>query len=85
MSNEITGGDVMSYLLPNGGWSIHGEDFSTVIFDEGAKTITEAEFKAGFSTYSAWKTEQDAAKIEAKAALLARLGITAEEAALLLG
>ena len=84
MSIEITGGDVMSYLLPNGGWSIHGEDFSTVIFDEGVDTITEAEFKAGFATYAAWKKQQDEAKATEKAALLARLGITADEAALLL-
>jgi hypothetical protein len=85
MTNQITGGDVMTYLLPDGGWSIHGEDFSTVIFDEGAKTITEAEFKAGFDTYASWKSQQDASKAEAKAALLERLGITEAEAKLLLG
>lgn len=85
MDNKITGGDVMSHLLPNGGWSIAGEDFSTVVFDDGVETITEAEFKAGFASYAAWKKDQDDKKAEAKAALLDRLGITAEEAALLLG
>lgn len=84
MINQITGGDVMSYLLPHGGWSIHGEDFCTVIFDEGAETITEAEFIAGFSSYAAWKQEQDQIKANAKTALLDRLGITAAEAKLLL-
>ncbi len=84
MTNKITGGDVMSYLLPNGGWSIHGENFSSVIFDEGVETITEAEFEAGFATYAAWKAEQDLIKTNKKTALLNRLGITADEAALLL-
>ena len=80
----ITGGDVMTHLLPNGGWSIHGEDFDTVIFDAGVETITKEQFLDGFSTYAAWKSEQDDAKATAKAALLERLGITAEEAQLLL-
>lgn len=85
MSNQVTGGDVMSYLLPNGGWSIYGEDFSSVIFDPGAETITEAEFKAGFNTYASWKSQQDQNKAAEKSALLERLGITADEAKLLLG
>jgi hypothetical protein len=84
MENKITGGDVMSYLLPNGGWSIHGEDFSTVIFYGDAETITEAQFNAGFTTYAAWKAEQELIKANTKVALLDRLGITADEAALLL-
>ena len=84
MDNKITGGDVMSYLLPNGGWSIRDEDFSTVVFDEGVDTITEAEFQAGFASYAAWKAEQDLIKANTKADLLDRLGITADEAKLLL-
>lgn len=80
----ITGGDVMTHLLPNGGWSIHGEDFDSVIFDAGVETITKEQFEAGFKTYAAWKEKQDAEKATAKAALLERLGITADEATLLL-
>ena len=80
----ITGGDVMTYLLPEGGWSIHGEDFDTVIFDKGVKTITKAEFEAGFDSYAVWKTNQDAINSAAKLALLNRLGITEAEAKLLL-
>ena len=81
---QITGGDVMSYLLPNGGWSIHGDDFDTVIFDKGAQKITKAEFEAGFTSYAAWKTNQEAEKAATKSALLSRLGITEDEAKLLL-
>ena len=42
------------------------------------------EYEAGFAKYDAWKSEQDATKAAQKAALLDRLGITADEAKLLL-
>ena len=77
------GVDVLSMLIPTGGWYISGDDWETVQFIE-ATPITKAEFEAGFAQYDAWKAEQDA-KVEAdKAALLAKLGITADEAKLLL-
>jgi hypothetical protein len=79
-----TSSDVLSMLIPTGGWVTSGNDWSGVQFIE-AKPITEAQFNAGFAQFDAWKAEQDAAKVSAKAALLAKLGITAEEAALLLG
>lgn len=77
-------GQVLSMLLPDGGYVIHGEDFDSIVYDEGITPITKAAFTAGFAAYDAWKSQQDQAKAEAKAALLARLGMTAEEAALLL-
>ena len=49
-----------------------------------SEPITEAEFNAGFAKYDAWKAEQEASKAEAKAAVLERLGITEEEAKLIL-
>ena len=78
------GSDVLTMLIPNGGWVMYGEDFEGIQFIE-ATPITKAEFEAGFAQYDAWKTEQDASKATAKAALLNKLGITAEEAQLLLG
>jgi len=79
-----TGGDVLSMLIPTGGWVIYGDDFDSIIYDEGVTPITKAAFTAGFAQFDAWKSQQDQTKAEAKAALLARLGMTAEEAALLL-
>lgn len=79
-----TSAEVISMLLPNGGWVLTGQDFSGLTFIE-ADPITEEEFNAGFAVYDAWKAEQEATKAAAKAALLERLGITADEAALLLG
>jgi hypothetical protein len=79
-----TSAEVLSMLLPNGGWVLTGDDFSGLQFIE-AQPITEEEFNAGFAKYDAWKAEQDAKKAADKAAILDRLGITAEEAALILG
>lgn len=78
-----TGAEVLQQLLPDGGWTISGDDFEGIDF-HGGKTITQAEFLAGFSNADAYKAQQDAAKAQARAALLAKLGISAEEAALLL-
>ena len=78
-----TGKDVLKMLLPEGGWSISGYDWEGVQFHE-CEPITKEQYEAGFARYDAWKAEQDAAQAAAKAALLDRLGITADEAKLLL-
>jgi hypothetical protein len=79
------GGQVLSMLIPTGGFVIYGDDFDSIIYDEGVTPITKKQFEDGFSAYDAWKAQQDQAKAETKAALLDRLGITADEVALLLG
>ena len=78
-----TGSEVLNMLIPNGGWTITGYDWDGVQFHE-CEPITKSQFEAGFAQYDAWKTEQEATKQTAKAVLLDRLGITAEEAKLLL-
>jgi len=72
------GYEVLKMLYPNGGWAIYGEDYEGIKFIE-CEPITKAEFETGFAQYDAWKAEQDAAKAQAKAALLKRLGLTQEE------
>jgi hypothetical protein len=49
-----------------------------------AQPITKEQFEAGFAQYDAWKAQQDSDKAAVKQALLDKLGITAEEATLLL-
>lgn len=78
-----TGADVLRFLIPTGGWAISGNDWEGVQFLE-AEPITKEQFEAGFAQYDAWKAEQDAAQSAAKSALLDRLGITEDEAKLLL-
>ncbi len=77
------GDQVLTFLIPNGGWCISGDDYEGIQFLD-CEPISKAEFEAGFAQYDAWKAEEDSAKATQKAALLDRLGITEEEAKLLL-
>jgi hypothetical protein len=77
------GSEVLRFLIPEGGWVITEDEYESIQFIE-ATPITKAQFEAGFAQYDAWKAEQDAKAEADKAALLAKLGITADEAKLLL-
>ena len=77
------GSEVLSMLIPAGGWILVGDDYEGITFLE-CDSITKAQFTAGFAKYDAWKAEQDAKATTDKVALLAKLGITADEAKLLL-
>lgn len=79
----VTGSRVLEMLIPQGGWVITGNDYEGIQFLE-CEPISKAEFEAGFAQYEAWQAEQDAAQATEKQALLNRLGITADEARLLL-
>jgi len=75
------GGDVLSMLIPNGGWYIVGDDYESIKFLE-CEPITKKQFTDGFAKYDAWKAKQDQAKITAKEtaqAKLAALGLTVED------
>ena len=78
-----TGAEVLEMLIPTGGWVITGDDWESVQFLE-AKPITKAQFEAGFAAFDAWKETQAQNKASEKSALLAKLGITDDEAKLLL-
>jgi len=78
------GAEVLTMLIPNGGWVMSGNDYEGITFLE-CEPITKAEFDAGFAQYDAWKAEQNAKAAADKAALLARLGLTADEFKTLLG
>ena len=77
------GNEVLEMLIPQGGWILVGDEYEGIQFLE-CEPITKAQFEAGFAQYDAWKAEQDSAKAAQKAALLERLGITEDEAKLLL-
>ena len=79
-----TGGDVLSMLCPLGGWVIYGDDFKSIIWVDERPRCTNTEFEAGFAQYDIYKAAQDAKAATDKAALLAKLGISADEAKLLL-
>ena len=61
METKINAGDVLSFLLPEGGWAIVGEDFDNIQWlDETKPRCTKAEFTAGFAAYNAWKVQENA-------------------------
>ena len=74
---------VLEMLIPQGGWAMTGDEYEGIEWFE-CQPITKAQFEAGFAQYDSWKAEQDSKAAADKAALLAKLGITADEAKLLL-
>jgi len=79
-----TGTNSLFMLRPEGGWVIYGDDFDSIVYDKGTKAVTKSEFESGFLLYDSWFAQQQADKEAEKAALLAKLGITKDEAKLLL-
>ena len=81
-----TGTDVLNMLLPQGGWILSGDTFDGITWVDERPRCTEAEFKAGFAQYDAWKAEQttkaEAAKATAQGKLEA-LGLTVDDLAAL--
>lgn len=76
-----TATQVLEMLLPEGGWSVLGNDWDGVKFIE-ATPITKAQFEAGFAQYDAWEAEQEIAKQNAKTAAqskLEALGLTTDD------
>jgi len=75
--------DVLGMLIPNGGYVQIGTDYEGIEFID-CDPITKKQYTDGFAQFDAWKAEQDAKKAVAKSDLLAKLGITEDEAQLLL-
>jgi hypothetical protein len=75
--------EVLGMLRPDGGFMQVGEDYEGITFLT-CEPLTKEEFEAGFAQYDSWKAEQNAAKTTQKADLLNRLGITEDEAKLLI-
>jgi hypothetical protein len=82
----------MSYLIkainklkPNSEFSFQDDDYSTIKWDVlDGDAPTQKEVDAAIKEIKADEAQAEATKATAKAALLSRLGITAEEAVLLL-
>ena len=79
------GHEVLQMLCPEVGWVIYGNDYNSINWFDKSPAITQEEFEAGFAQIDAWKVQQDAEKSATRQALLDKLGITEEEAKLLLG
>jgi hypothetical protein len=76
-----TGAEVLSMLIPNGGWVMTGDDYEGIQF-LACEPVTESQFEAGFAQYDAWKAQQDSQAIADKTSAttkLAALGLTADD------
>ena len=82
---EITIADAIYKLKPNSQFSYENNDYLTIKWDvlEG-EAPTQAEINAAIEQIKTDKITETQAKATAKAALLAQLGITEEQAKLLL-
>lgn len=80
-----TTSDIVKFLRPHGGYVIYDNDIHKMLYDEGVTAITQTEYDSAAKIIDAKIVADNKAQAAAKAALLARLGITADEAALLLG
>ena len=78
------GAQVLTMLIPTGGWGIQGDDFDSIHYDEGVTPLTKKQFEDGLKAIDAWIEQQQITKANEKAALLAQLGITQAQAELLL-
>jgi hypothetical protein len=73
--------DVLTMLIPNGGYIASGDTFEGIEFLE-CEPITKEQFTMGFAQWDAWKAQQDAQKqatIDSRRAKLLALGLTEEE------
>lgn len=78
--------DAIKSLRPSAEFSFLEQDYSTVKWDVlDGKAPTKAEIDAEIAKIKAIEITEAQNKATAKAALLERLGITADEAALLIG
>ena len=74
----------LEILKPNGGWVIYGDDFNTIIHDEGVTPVTKKQFDDAMKIAEQTFIAEAESKATAKAELLEQLGITEEQARLLL-
>ena len=79
----ITGADILRFLRPDGGWTIYGDDFDSIIYDAGVTPVSQKEFEDAKNKVEQWKIEQVATLKAKREALLEKLGITEDEAQLL--
>ena len=78
------GSEVLSMLCPAGGWIIVGDDFDGITWVDDRPRCTKKEFEDGFKTVNAFMAQQESERNAQKQSILDKLGITAEEAAIVL-
>ena len=83
MSNDLIGKALIA-LGHTSGWALTGETLDGLVFDDEAKKPTAKQINDKIAELPAIEAAKAAEEASKKQAILDRLGITAEEAALLL-
>ena len=81
----VEGSEVLAHLIPTGGWVIYENDFDSIVYDEGVTPVTKKQFDDAFKIVEKVKADKALAIAAQKTALFEKLGITEDEARLLLG
>lgn len=77
------GYEVLRMLRPEGGWVIVGDEYENIQFSN-CEPISKKDYEKAFSEYDIWVETKEKEKLKNKKELLERLGITEDEAKLLL-
>ena len=80
-----THNEVLSYLRPDGGYISYGANYEGITFESQCQPFTKEEYEAAFGKIDAAKAQAKAEAQAKRQALLDKLGITEDEARLLLG
>lgn len=84
MSDYLAVASALHSLRPGAEWSMNGDDIEGIIWHTpGVEPLTRAEVDAEIARLERAAVDEAAEKAAARAALLERLGITEDEAALL--
>ena len=78
-------GEVLGMLCPGVEYTAYGNKYEDINWHSNEPAITKKQFEDGFAQYDSWKSEQDATRATQRQAILDRLGLTEDEARLLLG
>jgi hypothetical protein len=78
------GKEVMEYLRPNGGWVIYGEDFDSIQYLGDCEPISKKLFNDTLAEIENIVQAKQLAIESNKNAILDRLGISADEAKLII-
>jgi hypothetical protein len=84
MMNNREIAETLAFLFPNKEWFLDGDNYENLIWLSEGNKPTLAELEAEFLLLPNKKAEAETQKATEKAALLAKLGITDDEAKLLL-
>lgn len=76
--------EIFQMIRPDGGWVVYEGDLNATVYDEGVEPVTEEEFGQAMLDYPAWKTAKDEELVNRRQAILDRLGLTEDEAKLIL-